>query len=101
MEIGILITPELCIGCGNCVVACPRNSLASLEIAGGKGDEAEMLSCENGEAKSKDAACNGCGLCAGACPTGALSTLSFAAPVESFRAEFVLCAPSALQKTRR
>ncbi len=98
MEINIIITRELCSGCGNCIVVCPRNSLASLEIASGKGGEAEMLGCENGEARSRDSSCNGCGLCSAVCPTGALSTLSLDGVVENFRVEFAVADASILRK---
>jgi len=36
-ETNLVIRPELCTGCGNCLVVCPRNEIVSQETAGGKG----------------------------------------------------------------
>lgn len=59
------INPELCVGCGECVAACP---FQAVELVGkGKARKAQVV----------PAACKGCGVCAGACPTGAVSPAGF------------------------
>jgi heterodisulfide reductase subunit A2 len=59
------VDPEVCVGCGECVAACPFHSM---EMVGeGKKQKAQVIT----------AACKGCGVCAGACPTGAVITAGF------------------------
>lgn len=59
------VDPEVCVGCGECVAACP---FQSMEMVGeGKKQKAQVIT----------AACKGCGVCAGACPTGAVITAGF------------------------
>lgn len=78
MKICLVITEELCSGCGNCVVACPINSLNSHAVKGGKGGESKVFQCRNGRLLINDAQpCNGCGVCLESCPTNALSIVSF------------------------
>jgi 4Fe-4S ferredoxin len=76
MPIGLKIYPELCHGCGNCVTACPVNSLRSPEVAGGKGptDEVEIIMMvEDGEIQLKHSElCGKCGTCVESCPVYAI-----------------------------
>jgi heterodisulfide reductase subunit A2 len=59
------VDPEICVGCGECVAACP---FQSMEMVGeGKKQKARVIT----------AACKGCGVCAGACPTGAVIPAGF------------------------
>lgn len=77
MNIYLVVTEELCSGCGNCVVACPINSLSSLEIRSGKGGAAKVFQCIDGKLLLKDIKpCNGCGVCLKSCPNHALSIVS-------------------------
>jgi pyruvate formate lyase activating enzyme len=57
-EVEIAFRPERCIGCGNCVAACPRQA-ASLE-------HPERID---------RAVCDACGACATACPSSALTLI--------------------------
>ena len=57
-----------CFGFGNCVKACPRNSISIIN------DKAVI-----------DASCNGCGKCLSACPQGLISLFS----EESKKTEFL------------
>jgi 4Fe-4S ferredoxin len=76
MSIGLVVYPELCHGCGNCVVSCPVNALNSPEVAGGKGptDDADMIMMvEDGEITLKNSElCGKCGTCVEACPVFAI-----------------------------
>ena len=59
------VDPETCVGCGECVAACP---FQAMELVGkGKEQTAQVVT----------AACKGCGVCAGACPTGAVVPAGF------------------------
>ncbi|MFZ2071630.1 MAG: 4Fe-4S binding protein [Halobacteriota archaeon] len=56
--------PERCHGCGNCVVACPINSLSG---------ENMTIEVENGTVcVINQENCRGCGTCIDACPVGAI-----------------------------
>jgi 4Fe-4S ferredoxin len=76
MSIGLKIYPELCHGCGNCVVSCPVNSLRSPEVAGGKGptDEVDIIMMvEDGEINLQNSdLCGKCGTCVESCPVEAI-----------------------------
>lgn len=76
MSIGLVVYPELCHGCGNCVVSCPVNALNSPEVAGGKGptDDVDMIMMvEDGEITLKNHnLCGKCGTCVEACPVFAI-----------------------------
>jgi len=76
MTIGLVVYPELCHGCGNCVIACPVNSLNSIEVAGGKGptDEVDIIMIvEDGEIQLKnEEMCGKCGTCVESCPVEAI-----------------------------
>lgn len=76
MPIGLVVYPELCHGCGNCVCVCPVNALRSPEIAGGKGltDEADIImQVEDGSIELKHTElCGKCGACARSCPVFAI-----------------------------
>ncbi len=77
MSVELVIYPELCHGCGNCVVACPVNASKSTEIAGGKGpqeDVGQILMVEDGAIKIKELKdCNNCATCIKACPVNAIA----------------------------
>lgn len=76
MPIGLVVYPELCHGCGNCVVSCPVNTLNSPEVAGGKGptDYADLIMIvEDGVITLKDTdLCGRCGTCVESCPVSAI-----------------------------
>lgn len=76
MSIGLVVYPELCHGCGNCVVSCPVNSLNNPEVAGGKGpsDDTDMIMIvEDGEVTLKNSdLCGKCGTCIEMCPVSAI-----------------------------
>ncbi|MBM4240620.1 MAG: 4Fe-4S dicluster domain-containing protein [Euryarchaeota archaeon] len=76
MTIGLVVHPELCHGCGNCVVSCPVNALRSSEIAGGKGptDDVEIIMIvEDGEINLRNSdLCGKCGTCVETCPVDAI-----------------------------
>lgn len=76
MSIGLVVYPELCHGCGNCVVTCPVNALRSPEVAGGKGatDEVDLImEVEDGSIKLKHTEfCGKCGACERSCPVYAI-----------------------------
>lgn len=64
-----------CIGCGNCVVACPVSARKDYSVAGGSGPGiAEVtLAIENGSALWRSIKlCEGCRTCYEACATGAI-----------------------------
>ena len=76
MSIELVVHPELCHGCGNCVVCCPVNALNNVEVAGGKGptsiDDMIMI-VENGEIALKNTdLCGKCGTCVASCPVFAI-----------------------------
>ncbi|KAF5083344.1 4Fe-4S binding protein [Methanobacterium aggregans] len=76
MPIGLVVYPELCHGCGNCVISCPVNALNSPEVAGGKGptDDADLIMIvEDGEINLKHVnLCGKCGTCVETCPVNAI-----------------------------
>jgi 4Fe-4S ferredoxin len=76
MAIGLKAYREICHGCGNCVVACPVNSLRSPEVAGGKGptDDVDIIMIvEDGAVQIKNPdLCGKCGTCMEACPVEAI-----------------------------
>jgi 4Fe-4S ferredoxin len=76
MSIELVTYPELCHGCGNCVVTCPVNALRSPEVAGGKGptDEVDLImEVEDGSIELKRTElCGKCGACARSCPVSAI-----------------------------
>lgn len=76
MPIGLVLYPELCHGCGNCVVACPVNSLISSEVAGGKGptDDVDIIMMvDDGVITMKNSnLCGKCGTCVESCPVNAI-----------------------------
>lgn len=76
MSIGLVVYPELCHGCGNCVVSCPVNALNSPEVAGGKGptDDSDLIMrVEDGEITLKNPdLCGKCGTCIEMCPVFAI-----------------------------
>ena len=76
MPIVLKLYPELCHGCGNCVIACPVNSANSPEIAGGKGptDDVEVIMIvEDGQITMRNSnLCGKCGTCVESCPVDAI-----------------------------
>ena len=69
------VNQDLCLGCGNCVVACPVNASISPEVYGGHGSKTEdvIMMVENGVIKlfNQDK-CRKCGTCPLFCPTDAI-----------------------------
>ncbi len=68
------VNPDLCVACGSCVKACPRN-IIELRL---KRDNRVFVACKNKEKgavarKACAAACIGCGKCAKTCPHGAIT----------------------------
>jgi 4Fe-4S ferredoxin len=70
----LVVYPEKCHGCGNCVVACPVNAKHP-ETRGGKGPYSDdvVIRVENGVVTivNQDL-CGGCGACIEACPVNAI-----------------------------
>ena len=68
------VDQDKCLGCGNCVVACPVNGSISPETAGGHGPKTEdvIMMVENGVIKlfNEDKGPR-CGTCPLVCPTDA------------------------------
>lgn len=76
MNFYLLVTEELCLGCGNCVAVCPVNSLHFYD------GKIKTLQCHDGAAVTTDlSSCNGCGLCLRVCPSRALSMVVRQSPV--------------------
>lgn len=83
-ETNLVIKPELCNGCGNCVVVCPRNEIVSQETASGKGPldnevimrvkSGSLISCNLGICRRLlgDEEMKVCNLCVNACPRKAI-----------------------------
>ncbi len=68
------VDPNLCVACGSCVKACPRN-LLELRL---KSDNRVFVACNNKEKgavarKACAVACIGCTKCAKTCPAGAIT----------------------------
>lgn len=64
----LVYKPEICIGCGTCVQACPKGTLA----VGAVGVIARGLLDADFLEMTKKEECLVCGICARVCPTGAL-----------------------------
>lgn len=67
---------ENCLGCGNCVIACPVNALSDPYLAAGHLNEIEdkpLLEVVNGTVKIVDQeACGSCATCSMICPADAI-----------------------------
>jgi 4Fe-4S ferredoxin len=67
---------EACLGCGNCVIACPVNSLSDPYLAAGHLNEIEakpLLEVRNGTVKIVDQeVCGSCATCSMICPANAI-----------------------------
>ncbi|WP_456475595.1 4Fe-4S binding protein [Candidatus Pyrohabitans sp.] len=83
MSFKLEIDPDVCQGCGNCIVVCPVNALSD-SVAGGRGDSEERnFGVKHGEVQIYDPEfCTGCGTCINACGYGAI-TLKAEVPQES------------------
>ena len=70
----LVVYPERCHGCGNCVVSCPVNA-KDPSVWGGKGPETDkvIMIVEEGIVKvvNQDL-CGGCGACIEVCPVNAI-----------------------------
>jgi 4Fe-4S ferredoxin len=79
---GLILAPEKCTGCGNCVISCPINA-ENARIAGGKGvsipnlvfkvvnGKLEIVNIELCRRVSKGSG-RTCRICVEACPSGAI-----------------------------
>ena len=70
----LVVYPEKCHGCGNCVVSCPVNA-KDPNTWGGKGPETDevVMRVENGVVTIVNGdLCGGCGACVEACPVDAI-----------------------------
>ena len=71
----VRITNDLCIGCGNCIVACPNSASQSAKAGHGVGDSGSNIRVVKAIAEF-DAPCTGCGICLEVCPLGAVEILA-------------------------
>lgn len=67
----ILIDKNKCIGCANCVVACPHSASISARSGHGFGGGENKIRVVDGIAEFKGR-CSGCGICLIACPVDAI-----------------------------
>lgn len=65
------VNEELCNGCGNCVVACPRVASELERVGHGFGSSASKARVESGLAKF-EFECSGCGICLEVCGRDAI-----------------------------
>jgi 4Fe-4S ferredoxin len=79
----LVYIPDKCIGCGTCVMACPKESL----VIGSVGAIARGLIDRDFLENNRDT-CNVCGMCTKVCPTGALEMRLDGNPVKD---ETYLC----------
>jgi len=72
----LVIDEENCLGCGNCVIACPVNALSDPYLAAGHLNELEekpLLGVVNGTVKVVDQeVCGSCATCSMICPADAI-----------------------------
>lgn len=71
----VRIDKDLCIGCANCVVACPNSASLSAKAGHGVGDSDSTIKVVKAIAEF-DAPCTGCGICLEVCPLGAVEILA-------------------------
>ena len=69
-----IVDPDICIACGSCVKACPRNIIELRK----RQEPRVYVACNNRDKgiiarKVCSAACIGCGKCAKSCPNGAIT----------------------------
>lgn len=69
MKPQIFYNSETCVGCGKCIVACPRKA----------------VTMQNGKVRTRRADCDGCGVCVEICPTGSRTLIG-----KEMTAEYVL-----------
>jgi len=71
----VKIDKDLCIGCGNCIVACPNSASLSAKAGHGVGDSENKVRVVGAIAEF-DVPCSGCGICLEVCPLGAVEILA-------------------------
>lgn len=71
----VIIDEEKCIGCANCVVACPYSASASSRAGHGFGEAVNEIKVVNGIAEF-NGRCSGCGICLIVCPVDAIEIKS-------------------------
>ena len=67
------VDPEICVGCGNCVLSCPNKLISLIPYS-----QRAVIACNNkkkkhGESYSCSVGCIHCNHCVEICPTGAIS----------------------------
>ena len=65
------IDKDRCIGCANCIVACPYSASNSPKRGHGFGESSHTIRIVNGVMEF-NGRCSGCGICASECPANAI-----------------------------
>ncbi len=67
----LIIDRDKCIGCSNCVVACPYSASKSLKSGHGFGVSTHTMRVVDGVVEFTGR-CSGCGVCLTVCPVDAI-----------------------------